>query len=967
MNDIVLAALVNIFSLLAFSSKMDRKEAERKIRYYLVYFYGIQSCDRYIEMFNMLIDVYEEKSPDYAKVIYDIVTRLKTSIDHVAHISLMVRAMEFVDNDADDRVLHLLARYFGVDKEMYATLERFDHGTEGENVALRTLAEGGKLVLMWLDQTNTILVRYEGKRQMTMNGQPVRTGIAVVWPKNGVLVSDKQRRYYYERAYLALGRGNEHEHLVMEGKHLNYRFPGSENGLHDFTFSVRDGELVAVMGGSGTGKSTLMNIINGSLRPDSGVVTINGLSLYDNLKSLKSLLGFVPQDDLLIPQLSVRDNLMYTARFCFANDTREQIDARVQKVLDDLGLAYIADLKVGTPLQKTISGGQRKRLNIALELIREPAVLFLDEPTSGLSSADSERVIQMLKNLTFQGKLIIVNIHQPSSDIYKMFDRLWLMDKGGYPIYDGNNIEAVTYFKKLANLVDADKTICPTCGNITPDIILEIVDQEKLNSKGEQTGIRRMTPEDWHAAYLSKDNDSDSDFADASRHATPLTTEGQHESIVNKRTKKPSLLGQYAIFFQRALRTYLADRQAVVIALLQAPILALVLSWLTRYAGDQGYTLFDNKNLMSYMFMAIIVSTFMGMSGSAETIFRDRAILKREQFLRLSYRSYIMAVVSVSAIVVAIQTLLFLVVGNAVLKIFDLFFVWYIILFTSGLLASIMGLILSQRMKTIVSIYITIPVLLIPQILLCGLVVPFTDMVQHSKTGNVPLIGDIIPSRWAFEALAVTSYTDNEYMRDYYNNLSMQYSLQMAREGQLRTMRQAVKQEISGIYDDDAERSDNLAMISGEHDRLVAKWGVPPAAKKDSMQEMLRWIDVTDRLLYKKSKGYTLAIMRDKSAYIKSNGKGSLLTLQQKRTNRRLEEMLAGLDAKQLVRQEHDVLVPVAGIVYLDSESSVGRAPFYSANKHIGNLAFTTLQFNLSMLWLMIAVALSILLAHRLK
>lgn len=140
---------------------------------------------------------------------------------------------------------------------------------------------------------------------------------------------------------------------------------------------------------------------------------------------------------------------------------------------------------MGSPIHKYISGGQRKRLNIALELIREPAVLFLDEPTSGLSSSDSEKVINLLKEQTYKGKLIVVNIHQPSSDIFKLFDRLWILDRGGYPVYDGNPIEAVTYFKRAANYADAEVSTCSLCGNVNPEIILNIIDEKALDDSGK--------------------------------------------------------------------------------------------------------------------------------------------------------------------------------------------------------------------------------------------------------------------------------------------------------------------------------------------------------------------------------------------------------------------------------------------------------------------------------------------------
>jgi len=128
------------------------------------------------------------------------------------------------------------------------------------------------------------------------------------------------------------------------------------------------------------------------------------------------------------------------------------------------------------PLNKVISGGQRKRLNIALELIREPTILFVDEPTSGLSSVDSEIVMNLLKDLTYRGKLVIINIHQPGSDIYKMFDKIMIIDKGGYQIFYGNPTEAIVYFKYRASLANANEDQCISCGNVNTDQLLQIIE-----------------------------------------------------------------------------------------------------------------------------------------------------------------------------------------------------------------------------------------------------------------------------------------------------------------------------------------------------------------------------------------------------------------------------------------------------------------------------------------------------------
>src|SRR6056297_1023030 len=210
------------------------------------------------------------------------------------------------------------------------------------------------------------------------------------------------------------------------------------------------------------------------------------------------------QDDLLISELTVYQNLYFNAKLCFKDKTQEDLDQLVEKTLKNLGLFERKDLKVGSPLNKTISGGQRKRLNIALELIREPSILFVDEPTSGLSSRDSENVMDLLRELALKGKLIFVVIHQPSSDIYKMFDKMLILDTGGYQIYYGNPVESVMYFKRLDAQINSDMGECPTCGNVNPELIFNIIDAKVVDEFGRYTQNRKVTPDEWEKRYKAE-------------------------------------------------------------------------------------------------------------------------------------------------------------------------------------------------------------------------------------------------------------------------------------------------------------------------------------------------------------------------------------------------------------------------------------------------------------------------------
>ncbi|MBR6866747.1 MAG: ABC transporter permease, partial [Prevotella sp.] len=619
----------------------------------------------------------------------------------------------------------------------------------------------------------------------------------------------------------------------------------------------------------------------------------------------------------------------------------------VVKTLKDLGLDAASHLKVGSPINKYISGGQRKRLNIALELIREPAVLFLDEPTSGLSSADTEKVINLLKEQTYKGKLIIVNIHQPSSDVYKLFDRLWLLDRGGYPVFDGNPIDAITYFKQAACYADAETSACPTCGNVNPEVVLNIIDEKALSNSGEISDERKMTPQEWHELYLKN------------RPELPAPAVG---NVPPSDQKKPGVLKQFAIFLQRNFKTKITNVQYLLIALLEAPLLAVVCSLLTRYAPPSGYTVMDNKNLVSYFFMSVIVATFIGMSGSAEEIIKDRALLKREKFLQLSYGSYIWSKVVFMAAVSLIQTFLFILVGNTIMGLHGLFGEWWLILFMTALLSNLTGLILSQCLSSVVAIYISIPILLIPQILLCGLVVSFSDLAPKSTTGNVPLIGEIIPSRWSYEALAVTSFTDNDYEKPFFEldkakqenqfyNMAFLYELQ----SQLETM------------NDEKRRGkevdpNHLRVIHTNLPVLTAYCGMQPYEGDDSYQSLYEYMQQAERILKERGNRATMNKENRISAFIRKNGKEALLDLKRDNYNIKLEDIVIGADQQHMVQVVDEYLVPRMATVYLTPQSHTGRAPFYSSEKILGSWHIKTLWFNMGVIGLMCLLAVILLL-----
>ena len=245
----------------------------------------------------------------------------------------------------------------------------------------------------------------------------------------------------------------------------------------------------------------MLDVLNGTVKPTFGCVTINGVDIHAHPEDIVGLIGHVPQEDVLISELTVRENLEFNAQLSLGLMDAESRSKRVDEVLMQLGLWSIKDLRVGSVLDKVISGGQRKRVNIGLELLRKPPILFLDEPTSGLSSRDSEQILDILKELTYAGQLVFAVLHQPSSDLFKMLDRLFMLDAGGHPIYWGNPLQAVRHFNALASRVHSDQSECNACGNVNPEQLFDIVEAQTVDEYGRKTPTRRTTAKEWNDFY----------------------------------------------------------------------------------------------------------------------------------------------------------------------------------------------------------------------------------------------------------------------------------------------------------------------------------------------------------------------------------------------------------------------------------------------------------------------------------
>lgn len=942
MNETILNGLLNLFAVFASAVRIEEQQASRAVHFYLSSHFGVRSHKEYIELYSELRSLYDDSlfAVDKESVVRNICEQMKVKLMAEEQLLLLIRFVEFAYSNSEEfenhlPLFHLVADIFAIPQEEFDDILAFITGkpssslltisgeeTTVENHITRKGMDGFIRVL-FIRRFDKQIFTYYGSGVVFMNDIPLSPGIFYAWQHSSVLKGPLFLPVYYSDLLTIHNKNERRETISLAGRELNFTFKNSSNGLHNFSFNLESGQLVAIMGGSGVGKSTLLGIMNGNIRPDEGSITVNGYPL--DAPEARQLIGFVPQDDLLIEELTVYQNLWFTARLCFARLSDPEIKERVDNVLKELDLEGIKDLEVGSPIRKTISGGQRKRLNIALELIREPAILFLDEPTSGLSSSDSEKVIMLLKEQTHRGKLVVVNIHQPSSEIYKLFDRLWLLDRGGYPIYDGNPIEAIIYFKQAAKYTDPHISVCSTCGNVNPELILNIIDSKKIDDSGNQTNIRKFTPEEWHEKYVS----SRSSY-----------TAVETKELPDSKQRKPSWVKQFCIFLERNIRTKLVNRQYLAITLLEAPLLALIVALLTRYVDGDEYTLLANKNFVSYIFMSVIVVTFMGLSISAEEIIKDRPILKREHFLRLSRSSYLTSKMVYLLGVSGLQSLLFILVGNSIMGVgWEMFGVWWSILWATSFLANLTGLILSQSMNSVVAIYITIPLLLIPQILLCGLVIKFDDLnTQASKENKIPFIGDIIPSRWAFEALMVEQFVDNAYNQAYFPIEREKYLAQYYENIHSKEVRRLAEQ---------LEEKDDLdKRLTVENELVILGRAARIAARTDG-ETYLSYLDKVDRALHERAHNFTAYLDQVQEEDIRDKGAEWITDQKKKYHNSAIEDLVMGPGGRNFYKEYGHRIYPAIGQIYIVPDNPYGRAPFYAYEKNLGGMLISTYNFNL--------------------
>ena len=991
MSEEILRALMQLFAIIA---KQDGGVEENEIEYvknFLTQQLNDEAVKEYYDLFEEHADLKNQTDQtDEKKLtsvkdsvrILGICKKINKTLTQKQKVVVLVRLFELVNADrkfSDQRmaIINTVADVFKLTKEEFITIEDFvikntvselDHTSilaigEEDTIKLCTVSKKikstslqGNIFILQIKSVDLYFLRYTGNEDIVLNGLPINNKKIYLFASGSSIKLPKDKPIYYSDIVAHYLADETSSRISFEANNLGFTFLTGGVGLRNINLSEGHGKLVGIMGASGAGKTTLLNVLCGIEKPTKGEVLINGINLHTQKKELEGVIGYIPQDDLLIEELTVFQNLYYNAKLCFKDKTEEEITELVNKTLRNLDLFERKDLKVGSPLKKMISGGQRKRLNIALELIREPSILFVDEPTSGLSSRDSENVMDLLRELTLKGKLIFVVIHQPSSDIYKMFDNVAILDTGGYMIYYGNPVESVMYFKKLDQQINSDVGECPTCGNVNPELIFNIIDVKVVDEFGKYTNKRKISPQKWEE-YFNEN--------------IQISKAENFNDEPPKTLSIPSWMSQFRIFTIRDFLSKISNRQYVMLNLLEAPILGFILSYIIRYIADPSSNIYifrENENIPIYIFMSIVVALFLGLIISAEEIFRDRKILKREKFLNLSRSGYLLSKILILFSISAIQAILFIIIGNSILGVKGMNFQYWLAFFSVAAFGNMLGLNISASFNSNVTIYILIPLLLIPEMILGGAMFSFDKLNKNiSSVGRVPWIAEIMVTKWAYEALMVYQFKDNEFEKYFYDVEKIESIADYKQVYYLPELNKKLDKCIDDFnLNRVSEKTENeIILLQNEFNKELASNpeiefsfinylnidSFTPSiglSAKEYLQKVDRFYSRMFQIAYnKKEERIAFLINRDPATY------------RQRRNdyhNESVEEIVKKIFEKNKIVEDNYELIQHVDPIYQDPQISGFldiRSHFFAPRKHFARNLYDTFNFNIAVIWIL--------------
>ncbi|MGW8974033.1 FHA domain-containing protein [Streptomyces platensis] len=551
-----------------------------------------------------------------------------------------------------------------------------------------------------------------------VNGQPVpKSGKAPVGPNDIIGVGHSTFRLVGDRLEEFVDTGE----VSFSARHLTVTVDGGKQILKDVSFGVPEKSLVAVIGPSGSGKSTLLKALTGYRPANQGDVLYDNRNLYKQFAELRQRIGLVPQDDILHKELTVQKALRYAAKLRFPGDTAEsEREARIDEVLRELKLDIHKDKKI-----TSLSGGQRKRVSVALELLTKPSLIFLDEPTSGLDPGMDRDVMQLLRSLADDGRTVLVVTHSVAE--LALCDKLLVMAPGGGVAYFGPPDEALNFFQY--------------------DSWADVFSAFENYRDYDWMGRWRGSP---HYQMYAADIDA-------------VAPQSVNVQVPPARIQKSQSWGSQLWTLMRRYVSVLASDRGFLGLMVILPAVLGVVSMLIPSDYGLGYGPLNrhrtNRDASTIMLILAVGMCFSGAANSVRELIKERVIYERERATGLSRSAYLMSKVIVLGVVTAIQGVIIAAIGFSTRNMPDEGLLvekvpaieMALAIIALGFTSMMFGLIISALVKTAEKTMPLLVMFAIVQVVFTGV------LFQLFDTPGVAQFAWLMPSRWAVAAMGATA------------------------------------------------------------------------------------------------------------------------------------------------------------------------------------------------------------------
>lgn len=713
-------------------------------------------------------------------------TSQNLSHDDRIQVLFYLEKLLFPANEQSEEFMQLVADIYEIDAKILADIENLhtENPTNSHRISENDNVQGVFILL----SNNLAAIKSLGD-EISINGNILANGsIELIGNESVVRIGNDKKYYLNDIAAIASEKHDSNSFsLILNNISITRR---SKTYFHPLSCEMHSGELVGIMGRSGSGKTTLLKAIAGIEKSHTG--SISKHSADGDSQFTKA---YLPQANALIPLFTVKEHLEQRLDFLQEHDNRDRIKQALESVeLEDFA-NNIAAKSDGTPWQ--ISGGQQKRLGIAMEMLANPEVFILDEPTSGLSSTDSQKIVALLRQIASEQKIVIASIHQPDFETFMMFDKILIIDDGGYPIFYGKPSESAEYFRRLTGRIDKESLLET---HFNPGVILNIITETSHDNQ------RITSPEEWYRKFVEN-----SGFYPTLTSIKPL----------NKRKTNglKSFASQLKFSFKCDLRNKI--RTAMIIGI--PPLMAVAMSLLTRFSHSDEYAYYSNPNIPAWLMMLLITAFFLGLVVSAHEFIFLRQFHHNEHIISDKSTSLSLAKITKYIVHSAIMSLMLtlpatLIEGN--LFFFGRLFVINWLLTFCGCLTS---MIISLFFRSISTVYLLIPIIVIPQMIFSGGLVQYDNFNQKFvKDSGMPLFANLMPIRWADEACITEAYLINPVEQEIFE---AKVSLYEAAEKLESTTNQALASQFRKQKNDAQREIDSKLARIENSDSLYRRYG----------------------------------------------------------------------------------------------------------------------------------------------